>query len=111
MLLAGTGPGEYVTNGAAAGPVVAAGKGTPREEESGEMSLTPGGLSTSRSQRAYDLKLEFDGILSRDRSEPEIPPSLQTSTTSVVSWRARVRYFEERKKPFLYLLRAHNKAA
>jgi len=40
MLLAGTGPGEYVTNGAAAGPVVAAGKGTPREEESGEMSLS-----------------------------------------------------------------------
>jgi len=35
--------GEYATNGAAAGPVVAASKGTPREEESGEeteMSLS-----------------------------------------------------------------------
>ena len=67
--------GEYATNGAAAGPVVAASKGTPREEESGEeteMSLS-GGLSTSRTRARLASRAELDTSLRSRRACSQAP--------------------------------------
>jgi len=90
MLIAGKGLGEDVRNGAAARPVVAAREGRQsrrqREPEAlssrdreGEGAVYEPSFSepaTSSSQA------EFDTIPSRGRSELEITPSLQLSSSS-----------------------------
>ena len=58
--------GEYATNGAAAGPVVAASKGTPREEESGEET------ETSLSGRAVNEPISSEPATCLEDTEPRL---------------------------------------